>query len=377
MITKLKKALLLSAGVLLASGAICPANAATASDVLGGLLTTAAGAISGNQQPVAQEQQQQEQQEQNQETGQAATSEAQVSDTGETALPNFDDLVAEKAPATETATAVTPATGENTTEAQSVPAAPQPAPTVDQTQTTTVTQPIAQSGDTAQIANTQEVAPSVAPQSTEPVTGFIDSEGTIFKAPSDMIFPAEMQDGKMYFFSRDVNKLKQKIADKKAQLAQQTENMPQNPGGLPETNAQGAPGDSWKVIPEGATQEIAAGSQVTNSNGEIIQQVPSQNAEGQVIEQQNNQPSDQPAEMTGINASQQANPNMIGQTADQGEAPSDVSQVQQNEQIPATGSQAMGENSDGNPRAVNKMRGKSFPHQKPNRKPIMFQCYLA
>ncbi|MDR1390841.1 MAG: hypothetical protein LBI95_00500 [Holosporales bacterium] len=59
--------------------------------------------------------------------------------------------------------------------------------------------------------------------------GFIDKDGNVFVPPESTIFPAEMQDGKIYFFSKDVYALKEKLKKNIKTPAPNTLNNPMNP----------------------------------------------------------------------------------------------------------------------------------------------------
>lgn len=207
-ITKLKKTLFLSTGLLFIGGTAldCSAETATASDVLSGLLTTAADVVSSTQTATNQQQPQSTAQPSTQ-ASTVQTSPVAESDN-ETKLPSFDDLIKDESPkkdvtaqAVQNSSPVAQAAGTS-----ALPVAP--ALTTD--------------GNVAQFANPQS-APATVPQAVQPekttqdvapITGFVAQDGTVFNAPTDMTFPAEMQEG-MYFFSRDVNKLKQELSERR------------------------------------------------------------------------------------------------------------------------------------------------------------------
>ena len=216
-ITNLKKVLSLSSGILIATGmnsACFATETNTASSVLSNLLTTTADAIAPNQTQAKPATPQ---------PAEGATS------SDATALPTFDEP-ATGAPATATAPAVS-------ANAEAVPATtpqpsavPQPAtpsattPAVTQPTTTAVTTVVATPSEVPAVVATGQTAPVQA--SAEPATqvqptqvvaepkkkvGFLSQNGMVLIAPEDMVFPSEMQDGGMYFFSRDIDTLKKKI----------------------------------------------------------------------------------------------------------------------------------------------------------------------
>lgn len=206
-ITKLKKTLFLSTGLLLIGGTAldCSAETATASDVLSGLLTTAADVVSSTQAVTTQQQPQS--------TAQPSTQESTVQTSpfaesdNETKLPSFDDLIKDESPKKDVA-------------AQAVQNSSPVAQTAGMSAFPVAS--VLTDGKVAQSVNSQR-APATVPQAVQPekttqdvapITGFVAQDGTVFNAPTDMTFPAEMQDG-MYFFSRDVNKLKQELSERR------------------------------------------------------------------------------------------------------------------------------------------------------------------
>lgn len=256
-ITSLKGVLSLSSGILLVAGigSGCFASETnTASSVLGNLLKTTAGAIEQNKTNQAQP---------------ATLAPAETaSSTDATALPIFDDPVSDDK--TKSAMPVTSVTAETSVLPASQPvmvsqpvAASQPAiasqPVVPSAIVPAATQPAtvapvapvplatAQTAVTPVVVATQAVPasvttgqqvvgqaavaapvisgqPTTAVQNQEAVVatieaglsakkkvGFVSQNGMVLIAPDDMVFPNEMRDGEMYFFSRDIDTLKKKI----------------------------------------------------------------------------------------------------------------------------------------------------------------------
>ncbi len=235
-ITNLKKVLSLSGGILIEIGmnSVCFATeTSTASNVLSNLLTTTAEAITPKQ---------------NQATPATPPPAESASSADATALPTFDESAAggSAAPAT-------PAAPEGSASAKPVPATtPQPSalpqPATPSATTLVATQPtttvvtteasvppvaaapsetpvVATPSGTPAIAVSEQVAPvQAAPEPTSTTSqptqvvveqkkkvGFLSQNGMVLIAPDDMVFPNEMQDGGMYFFSRDIDALKKKI----------------------------------------------------------------------------------------------------------------------------------------------------------------------
>ena len=266
MITSFKKVLLLSASVLIANGftSACFAEA-TASNVLGNLLESAAGAIS--QEP-------------------AKAQDKTPVDEGETALPIFDDPVETENSAPAAVQASTPA-------AASAPST-ESAPTVVQNAAPTVVQNAAPAQSPVPAANpTPSAAPAIVPATLVtaqelPVSkkrGFIGRNGDILIAPEDIPFPAELKEG-MWYYTEDIDALKQKIASGE-QVAPFSE-KPQ-----PEPTVQSAPaqnGEWLKVAQDGqVASQTASNGYPTDQQGNIqpnqaAQQQPVQN--GQATTQQ-------------------------------------------------------------------------------------------
>lgn len=207
MITKMKKIFMLSAGLLVASGLIsdCFAETNTAANVLGNILTAAAGAIGNNRQAGNQGQTAQT-------TPAEQTNENSSETTGQTALPNAE---------------------ENTVAPGDQPKAEESTGTEGQT-----------------------AAPQ--PENLQKRSGFVDKDGDILVAPSTLVFPNEMEDGKIYFFSRDVDNLKQKIAAGEKLPFPEQQNPAVQQGAQQNVQTQ-APkvvqDDVWKLIPKDAQEQ--------------------------------------------------------------------------------------------------------------------------
>ena len=228
MITNLKKSLLLSAGILLAGGMTpdCMAETQTAAGVLNNLLTTAADTLTQqNQQPAqAPEQTQAQAAEQPQNTAPAS---AESSSNNETTLPTFDEGSQNNASTEVTSTAAMPVQETTVTETSMENKTPEAISSEPMAQADVT--PIV-SDDTTPAAATEtapaeaapvvatETAPTPAPVATStnaPTTkkiGFVDKNGNILIPPEGISFPAEMTEGSTYFFTKDVDALKQKIA---------------------------------------------------------------------------------------------------------------------------------------------------------------------
>ena len=239
---KIMKSLCVS-GSIFALLEVSPAHSTetnTASNVLGNLLSSTAGAIVQNQQAPQNQSLQQANQmsllpsnvQDNQstptpETGGQPTTELSP-DSGESVLPNFDDLASDEQKQ-ETSSAASEnkvISSENTQIAQNAQPAPIPQ----------------SSSQDALLASSQQknVSPS-ASTTTETganakKVGFIDSDGNVLIAPADMIFPTEMRDGDLYIFSTDIDAMKKKLAEE-AQNSSQFFPQPNGQDGLPQRNA--------------------------------------------------------------------------------------------------------------------------------------------
>ena len=113
--------------------------------------------------------------------------------------------------------------------------------------------------------------------------GFIDSDGNVLIAPADMIFPTEMRDGNLYIFSTDIDATKKK-------LAEEAQNSPQF---FPQTNEQSAfpqrnasapntfvpmPGQSGQLTQNAPGSQIA-GQAVNQVSGQVPGQTSQQTPE--------------------------------------------------------------------------------------------------
>ena len=251
----------------------------TASNVLGNLLTSTAGAIVQNQQlpqnqpsqsttqsPLTPSNVQDNQSPLTPEAGNQQTT-ALSPDSGESVLPNFDDLASDEQKQ-ETPPAVPGTQAVSSKNAQMIQNT-QPAP---------IPQSSSQSGllASSQPENASMPAPTAPETSaTTRKVGFIDSDGNVLIAPADMIFPTEMRDGNLYIFSTDIDATKKK-------LAEEAQNSPQF---FPQTNEQSAfpqrnasapntfvpmPGQSGQT---GQPTQNALGSQIA---GQAVNQVSGQ-----------------------------------------------------------------------------------------------------
>ena len=121
-----------------------------------------------------------------------ATEQTQT-DNGTTALPVFDEVSGN----TTTTANTQPTNVSQTTPQQDAPTIQiqqQNQPNVSQSQ---MVQMIPQTSQNSQVKKR---------------VGFISKNGVALIAPDDMQFPNEMQDGEVYYFSRDIDALKAKIA---------------------------------------------------------------------------------------------------------------------------------------------------------------------
>lgn len=186
-------------------------------------------------------------------------------------------------------------------------------------------------------------------------TGFIDQKGNILIAPEGTVFPAEMKDGEIYYFSRDVEKAKENL--KNNTMPQLIPNaLPQN-GMMPNTNGQQQP------------------PMVGSMNGDVVN--PSQTA--QVV------PSMQPQSGVMPNANGQQQPPMVNPMNSGVVNPSQAAQVipsmqPQSGVIPNVkskpGQSGLTPQTDTQQEKIAGVPANSVL-DKANQKPIMFQCYLA
>ena len=181
--------------------------------------------------------------------------------------------------------------------------------------------------------------------------GFIDQNGNVLIAPKETVFPSEMKDGELYYFSRDVEKAKENIKNN----ITPNENGQQPIPSTPPTNSDVVPSQlpQQNNIPQ--TQPA-----IPNENGQQpIPSIPSTNGDvvpGQLPPQN---PIPQPQNPTVPNENgQQTIPSIPSTNGDvvPGQLP------QQNPDIQPT-------KTPGIPA--------SFDMDKTGKKPIMFQCYLA
>ena len=225
-------------------------------------------------------------------------------------------------------------------------------------------------------------------------TGFIDQKGNILIAPEGTVFPAEMKDGEIYYFSRDVEKAKENL--KNNTMPQLIPNaLPQN-GMMPNANGQQQPPMvspmNGGVVNPSQTAQVAPSMQpqngvipnangqqqspmVSSMNGGVVN--PSQTAQvapdmqsqnGMVPNANGQQQSPMVSPMNGgvVNPSQtaQVTPSMQPQS---GLIPNAESKPEQSGLTPQTNTQQ--EKIAGIPTNTGL--------DKTNQKPIMFQCYLA
>ncbi len=247
---KFERTLFISAGILLATGFSSEngfsAETDTASNVLSNLLTTTAGAIAQNQQaqpaqPVgttAQAAPEVQPANNQQVSNQQAKP---VDDNGESVLPNFDDLVNDT-PKVDTPPATVGSTATNSEKLQ-----------ITTTPRTEVTPQTSSQNILSATSQTGNLPPSstTPPSAEAKKVGFVDINGNILVAPSDMIFPAEMQDGEMYIFSKDIEALKKKLSANGQSLSQMFPQM--RTGNYQSNPTQATPGQAiaGQVTPEG------------------------------------------------------------------------------------------------------------------------------
>lgn len=292
-ITNLKKILSLSGKVLVATGigSGCFASEAnTASNVLNDLIKTTAGAITQNQQQAQPAQAQQQ-------ITPTPAENTQVTDA--TALPIFDNPVA-----VEPSTAATASTGIETNSSATTqsnvviqPTAlsatasvtPQPTSASDQSGTlanspvasTPITvasqsasvqaMPVQQTPPSHIVSAQSPIAPAIAdtPTQTKKRIGFVSQNGIVLIAPDDVVFPLEMQDGGIYFFSRDIDALKKKIASGEVTLPTVTQSVPQTNTAMHELQT---PVIQQQVPTATAAVPSTQGSTALQQSGTAVQQ---------------------------------------------------------------------------------------------------------
>jgi hypothetical protein len=190
----------------------------------------------------------------------------------------------------------------------------------------------------------------VSAEATKKKIGFVDQEGNILIAPDETIFPTDMQDGKIYYFSTDVDTLKENLKNQ-PQNAIMTNQTPVMPNGAVVNNQEG-----MSLIPA-MTDTTATNTQAMNQNpmmqnGAVVNNpAATQNAKGTNGALANTQEGMyQIPAMTGVNNGSGTDVANTEKAMPQGESSGAQSaQPAQNGVIPD-------------------INGK---------KPIMFQCYLA
>ena len=120
------------------------------------------------------------------------TTEQTQTDSGTTALPVFDDV----------SNNTTPVNTQQNNVSQTIP----------QQDTTTVQIQQQDQPNVAQSQIVQTIPQTNQNSQVKKRVGFISKNGVALIAPDDMLFPNEMQDGEVYYFSRDIESLKAKIA---------------------------------------------------------------------------------------------------------------------------------------------------------------------
>ena len=259
----------------------------TASSVLGNLLNSTAGAIVQNQQTQQNQPSQSTtqspltpsnvQDNQSPLTPEAGNQQTTVlsPDSGESVLPNFDDLASDEQKQ-ETSPAVPGSQAVSSENAQTTQNT-QPAP-IPQSSSQSVLLASSQPENASTSAST-----TTDTSATTRKVGFIDSDGNVLIAPADMIFPTEMRDGNLYIFSTDIDATKKK-------LAEEAQNSPQF---FPQTNEQSAfpqrnasapntfvpmPGQSGQLTQNAPGSQIA-GQAVNQVSGQVPGQTSQQTPE--------------------------------------------------------------------------------------------------
>ena len=210
---------------------------------------------------------------------------------------------------------------------------------------------------TIDISNTVISDQNNDPNSTDiPTTstakiGFIDQNGNILIAPKETVFPSEMKDGELYYFSRDVEKAKENIKNN----ITPNENGQQPIPSTASTNGDAVPGQlpqqnnipqTQPAIPNENDQQPTSSTPQTNSDVAPVQ-----------LPQQNNIPQTQ-------------NPTVPNESGQQ----TIPSTPQTNSDV--VPGQLPPQNPDIQPTKTPGIPA-SFDLDKTGKKPIMFQCYLA
>ncbi|MBQ7524212.1 MAG: hypothetical protein IJT08_01215, partial [Alphaproteobacteria bacterium] len=197
-ITKLKRALYLSTSILIAQGIVfdCRAETETAASVVGNLLSSAANAVTH---------------------GQAKQNEAQD------IMPSADKQSLAQPPQSIEDETTTGTSNVEPAATSTVSAVPSLAMSLEMPGVAPTTTPTSIEQPTPAVAT----APASL-DATQKRVGFIDSEGNVLIAPKGSVFPNEMLDGQLYFFSRDVDALKRQIADSEQNGMPNGQMMPGN-----------------------------------------------------------------------------------------------------------------------------------------------------
>ena len=182
--------------------------------------------------------------------------------------------------------------------------------------------------------------------------GFIDQNGNILIAPKETVFPAEMKEGELYYFSRDLDKAKENI---KNNIIPNENGQQPTPSVSPTNSNVVAPGQLPQnpiYQPQNPTISNENGQQPTPSvsptNSNVV-------APGQLPQNPIYQP-------------QPTIPNENGQQPTPSVSPTNSNVVDPG-QLPQ-------QNPTSHP-TKNLEGGTNFDLDKTGKKPIMFQCYLA
>ncbi len=379
MITQFKKALYISTSILLTNAFVFNSNAetSTAADIMSGIANIANAVSTANNQ-----------QENNSTEGQSVISDA-ISDVAAAAEQAQEPVT----PEMNVDNAVVAQDTKNATEQSSETVTPTAEQVVPTTQIETVPPVVEQVIPTAQ-AETAAVREK---------TGFIDQNGNILIAPEGTVFPSEMKDGEIYYFSRDVEKAKENIKNNTipqiipgslpqngfAPNANDQQFIPSNtsmnggiiPGQIPQMNPNFQPQNG--LIPGTNGQQFIPSNTYVNGGmipGKMPQVNPNPQPQNGLTPGTNGQqviPSYNPMNRRVIPGKMpQVNPNTQPQNAltpgasGQQVAPSYIpmngrgipGQLPQNQNVQPTKTQEEVAN---------------FDIDKENKKPIMFQCYLA
>jgi len=217
---KLKKVLCYNVIVMMIGNTCCFASEnETATSALNNLIKTTADSLVQNQN--------------NQNANQAT--EQTPPDSGTTALPVFDDVSSNTTPVSTQQTNVSQTMPQQ--DATTIQTQQQNQPNVSQSQTM---QAIPQTSQNVQVKKR---------------VGFISKNGVALIAPDNMQFPNEMQDGEVYYFSRDIEALKAKIAQgtqifpQQQPIVSQQQVIPQQIATQQLTQQQGIP-QSQQTLPQ-------------------------------------------------------------------------------------------------------------------------------